>query len=467
ASLYDDCNDADEEILPAASEVCDGKDNNCNSLVDAADTLTGTPTNPGVTYSCQAGGWQITQCPVDQRHCDTNLENGCETDDTALASCRGCDNVCLFACGASDCVEVTQVSAGFFHSCAIDDAGKAACWGKNSESQLGDGGTTQRLEPRLVSLLTGVTGISAGREHSCAIALPSQTVYCWGDDTNEELGNSGAGSSDEPDETSVTLAVDIAAGLSHSCAVRSDGTVYCWGLQANGRLGNICDFLGATCTGTAGPTAVAVGATTSLLDAVEVGVGRLHSCARQSGGTVACWGNNTYGQLGDGTADALSTTARTVSTLSSATALTVGDYHACAVQAGSVYCWGDNVSKQVGQASGSLFNTPQLVPNLTNVIAIGAGSGFTCALTSSQVVSCWGDNTYGQTTASSAAASDTPTAVGLAGVTQLAVGSAHACALAPGSQAWCWGYNSNGQLGNGATNSDSNASPSKVSPLSN
>lgn len=463
ASRFDDCDDSDDETFPLALEICDGKDNNCNDLTDAADSLSGTPTNPGVTYACAGGKWTITQCPVDTRHCDENIQNGCETDDTALATCRSCSRACLYSCGATDCVEAAQVSAGFNHSCLIDSSGKAACFGKNTDSQLGDGGTGRQLAPRAVALLSGVSAISAGKEHTCAIAAPNQSAYCWGDDTNGELGNGAGGDSAQPQLIELTSSTSsIAAGEDHTCAVIS-GAVKCWGSRANGKLGDYCE---ATTCNTSMPTPSSVFYSDfSLLAACSrVGVGREHSCALLTNGTVACWGQNNNGQLGDGSSDAFSSTVRTVSTLTSATDLAVGDYHTCAVQGGKVFCWGKNGTRQLGQPTGDSFNTPQEVPALSGITAVNAGSGFTCALTNANTIKCWGDNSKGQTASGEGTASATLSTLSLTNVTALSTGSQHGCAVAQNNQSWCWGDNTDGQLGNGVTSEQPNPTPTTVKP---
>ena len=195
-------------------------------------------------------------------------------------------------------------------------------------------------------------------------------------------------------------------------------------------------------------------AAANLLNIAAVTAGLSHTCALETSGGVLCWGDNTFGQLGNGTRT-LGTSnpyPRSVSELGSGIkAIAAGDTHTCALTTeGWVKCWGSNAYGQLGDGTTVSQLTPITVTGLiSGVQQIAAGGSHTCALTAAGGVKCWGDLTT------------TPTDVpGLtSGVSAIAAGYMHTCAIvgdaASGGGVQCWGANDTGQLGNGTTTSSS------------
>ena len=216
-------------------------------------------------------------------------------------------------------------------------------------------------------------------------------------------------------------------------------------------------------------------------------VGATHTCTVTNAGVAECWGDNTFGQLGDGQTTGpesceagsnftpCSTSPIGVTGLSSGvTGIATGDYHSCAVtSAGGVVCWGRNDLGQLGNGTTASSTTPVNVVGLgSGVIAISAGGDDTCALTAA-AVKCWGTNAFGelgdgtstgpQVSASGsprmAACSDAPeTVLGLgANVKAVSVGQSspqtgeHASALSASHAVLCWGNLREGQLADGTT----------------
>lgn len=195
-----------------------------------------------------------------------------------------------------------------------------------------------------------------------------------------------------------------------------------------------------------------------------VAASETHTCALTTGGLVRCWGDNTYGQLGDGTLTDRKTPVY-VSGLNQVTAITVGRYHTCALtSAGGVKCWGANGYGQLGNGSNFASLTPVAVSNLANVTAIDAGSYFTCALTSVGGMKCWGYNYYGQLGDGTNTDRPDPVSIFANGISSISAGWAHTCAVTTNDGAKCWGLNGRGQLGLGSTGGQ-HYSPAMVSGL--
>ncbi|SVB87742.1 uncharacterized protein METZ01_LOCUS240596, partial [marine metagenome] len=125
------------------------------------------------------------------------------------------------------------VSNGYYHTCAVLDDGSLYCWGRNYNGQLGDGTTTDIPTPVQVSLPTGRTAssVSNGYYHTCAV-LDDDSLYCWGQNWNGQIGDDTTTDSSTPVEVSLPTgrtASSVATGRYHTCAVLDDGSLYCWG----------------------------------------------------------------------------------------------------------------------------------------------------------------------------------------------------------------------------------------------
>ncbi|MEZ4587907.1 MAG: hypothetical protein R2909_16135 [Gemmatimonadales bacterium] len=185
----------------------------------------------------------------------------------------------------------SSISVGAAHACGIRNDGVVLCWGSNGSGRLGDGTTINRSLPTPITTPIGAaafTSIAAGGAHSCAVDIAGQ-AFCWGAGGSGALGNGSLGGSPNPVLVSGgRVLTSVAAGLNHSCALEAGGAVYCWGANATGQLGD------GTTANRSVPTAVA-----NQLSASMVRLGNAHSCARTAAGSAVCWGLGAQGQLGN------------------------------------------------------------------------------------------------------------------------------------------------------------------------
>jgi alpha-tubulin suppressor-like RCC1 family protein len=356
--------------------------------------------------------------------------------------------VCSGAAASRDppaSASATAITVGVTHACAVTVAGSAKCWGANASGQVGDGTWTERHVPRDVAGLGGgAAAISAGNAVTCAVTTAA-SAKCWGANFNGQVGDGTTVIRNKPVDVSglsdgVTA---ISTGDGSSCALTTAGGVMCWGNNCCGQLGD------GTSIDRHSP--VQVSGLASGVTAIAANGG--YTCALTSSGGVKCWGDNSHGQLGDGTTEERRTPADVSGLTSGVAAITVGGLHTCALtSAGGVKCWGYNSAGALGDGSRTDRYSPVDVSGLSSgVVAIAAGFLHTCAVTSAQGVKCWGYNYFGQLGDGSTEDHLTPVDVsGLAsGVVRLAANGQYSCALTSAGEIKCWGDNSNGQLGDG------------------
>ena len=238
---------------------------------------------------------------------------------------------------------IMTISAGGSSICALTSNGGVKCWGRNSYGQLGDGSTTDRTTPVDVSGLTsGITAIAASGSHTCALTS-NGGVKCWGYNSWSQLGDGGTINRLTPvDVSGLTSGVTaIAAGSSHTCALTSTGGVKCWGSNSSGQLGD-----GSF---TARTTPVDVSMLTSGVTAIVAGDS--HTCALTSNGGVKCWGSNFSGALGNNGRIGSFPNPMDVSGLTSGvTTISAGYSHTCALTStGGVKCWGGELLWKTGR----------------------------------------------------------------------------------------------------------------------
>lgn len=299
-----------------------------------------------------------------------------------------------------------------------------------------------------------LTQVAAGANYSVALGSDGY-VYGWGLNSSGQLGNGTTEATNRPVGAKTPSGLgftQIAAGRDHTVALASDGSIYAWGTNSDGQLGD------GTTTGSSTPVKVATpsGVTFTQVAAGDAGF----TAALDSAGNAYAWGNNEYGQLGDGTTLDSSTVKKVLAPAGvSFTQIAVGGSHVVAVGSdGKTYAWGSNGSGRLGNGTMADSSTPVqvLMPQGVHFTQVSAGGWFSQAIGSDGKSYAWGSNLYGQLGNGGGDNSSTPVQVSTpAGVTFTTVisGYFHAMALDSNGHAYAWGYNRGGQLGNGTTTS--------------
>lgn len=334
---------------------------------------------------------------------------------------------------------IVQVAAGGRHTCARSGAGGLQCWGLNTNGQLGIGSHTRRLVPTpVVGLASGSAAVTAGGTHSCGLST-SGAVKCWGANNQDSIGDGTERLRLTPVNV-IGLGAGVravAAGVDHTCAIDAQGRVLCWGANFDGRLGN-----GETLN--RGEPVLVQGLGSAA--ATAIAVGGSHACALLEGGAVKCWGTNAFGQLGDGSQTTRLGAVDVVGLDSGVVAISAGYYYSCAItSAGRLKCWGENTSGQLGDGSNTHRSTPTDVVGLSSgVQAVASGDQHTCAIVAGGAVKCWGFNFFGlvlgdQSTVDRNVPGDVPALSG--GVVELALGAYASCVRLQDGSVRCWGVN--------------------------
>jgi alpha-tubulin suppressor-like RCC1 family protein len=389
-------------------------------------------------------------------------------------------DMCVPANPAGDCV--AQITGGGQHTCVLEQVGGQGssiwCWGANSSGQLGNGTFTDSAVPVQVPLASfglaandHLAAVTAGSEHTCALTARGQ-VYCWGSNASGQLGvvenfhvpppplvpigNSNVPRHVEFDDP-LDVAVQLAAGASYTCATTVDGHAHCWGANGYGQLGDDTTMSSPT----PGEIVVPI--------AKEIVPGGQHTCILTQDGRLFCVGSNQFGQLGAGSHLRDSLSPVQINAIPSAVHVVAGQQHTCVIRADqSVWCWGNNMFGSVGSgdADAPVFE-PAEVFSATTVVT-GSSAFHTCALTGDHggELWCWGADDTGEIGVPPQAATDgvvnVPTRAVISTVTsRIAIGGAHTCAVTYDGTLWCWGNDDAGQLGNG-TVGDSTFVPQAV-----
>ncbi|KRE33958.1 RCC1 domain-containing protein [Paenibacillus sp. Soil522] len=343
---------------------------------------------------------------------------------------------------------VTMVSTGGSHSLVLKQDGTVWAWGNNYWGALGDGSTTDRYTPVQIKSLKEVDHVAADDSHSLAL-LSDGTVWEWGI-TPPSASWDDPTANPTPAQVTDNLgnkfdsAVAISEGSQHHLALKSDGTVWAWGKNHTGQLGD----------GTRSDEYYTrnIDQVKGLDSVTAISAGAVHNLAIKNDGTVWAWGNNYYGELGDGTTTDRYTPVQ-VNGLDSVIAVAADVSHSLALKSdGTVWVWGKNDHGQLGDGTTTIRTAPVQLSSITDVVYVATGHRYSMAVKSDGTVWAWGENRFGQLGDGSTTDRHTPVQVqGLDSVTAIFAGTWHSLALKSDGTVWAWGWNAYGQLGDRTT----------------
>lgn len=393
---------------------------------------------------------------------------------------------------------VVAVTLGTEATCAILTDARLVCWGQTwslpVNTRVGDVTTAASAVAIPMAVHRRVVSLGAGAVTTCALA-DDGVLTCWGSNAWGQLGSPGSviGDNERANQTGGVpmpgerTAIAVSNAKVHSCAVLDNGQVACWGDGANGKLGyGNTTTIGDNETPAQNPAHGGMVPLPGGASAVAISVGHSHACALLTSGSITCWGNNTWGQLGYGNTNDIGdneTPAQNpvhggltyLPAGRTAVAVAAGDFHTCALlDNGQVTCWGDGAFGKLGYGNTLQITNPSTNPYNGGIVplpgghtatAIAAGQDHTCAVLDNGQVSCWGDAAFGQLGYGNIidiGDNETPAGnpynggiVALpAGRTAVAVATAvaHTCATLDDGTVSCWGYAGSGRLGYGNLN---------------
>jgi alpha-tubulin suppressor-like RCC1 family protein len=412
----------------AGFDDCDGvAANGCEANLDN-DVLNCASCGRGCARShasgvCVRGQCAIGTCDPGYADCNTSFPDGCEAKlDNDPGACGRCGNACAAGrtCSQGQCLEASRVVSGpaSRHACAILSDNSLRCWGNDDYGQIGDNATCSgagscvtasavQVEGNLVD----VAAVATGEKHTCAVTR-SGVVSCWGSNASGQLGL-GSDTSTRPIPQQLTAfsgssrVTSLTAGANHTCALTNDGAVWCWGDNSSGQVGN-----GSPSATVTTPTPVVGG--DAGVSIVSLAAGAAHTCAARADGQVLCWGDDSKGQLGDSGAAPDS----------------------CGSGASAAPC----------------ARAPVTMATINDGVNVACGGDFTCVIRHNGFTEwCTGDGALGQLGNGGTSGSAVPVQLanpgGLGQLSSPQAGGSHACSLlATNATLWCWGSNARDQL---------------------
>ena len=373
--------------------------------------------------------------------------------------------VATIACGdpAGPSLPMTPVPAtlavGAGHACRLSADEVLRCWGRGSEGQLGRGGFVSAPAPPDAAFdAAAFRSVVAGRAHTCALDAAG-AAWCWGANDRGQLGIGPADlvacgvASCSPVPAPVVGGHHfsmLAAGDQFTCGLEPAGGAWCWGLGDAGQLGQTItgDCEGNRCS----VVPLRVQGTQRL---TTLSAGLAHVCGLAADGTAVCWGYNDQGQLGRGD-QASSPVPAPVSSAERFVQVSAGGLHTCALTSrGAAWCWGADA---LGAGASVLESAvPVAVAGGGPWVRVEAGRVSTCAIRMDRLVDCWGTNLSGEMGfpeeeihrlfPSPRRADSGRRLESIAGKYQTY------CATDAGGEVWCWGAGAQGQLGSGTVDS--------------
>ncbi|MEM9193233.1 MAG: MopE-related protein [Myxococcota bacterium] len=417
-----DCDDTTDEVSPVAPELCNSRNDDCDTMTD--EGASAFCALPNATAACTMGSCDVAMCDAGFDNCDGMSATGCNLSTVAdPMNCGGCGVLCdsmTESCINSACQGVAEIAIGArYNGCIRTTRGDVRCWGANGAGQLGDGTFSPSLSAvtvinaatllplaNIVDVELQKSSVSTPFEDGAACAIQmGGNLFCWG--TGDEAMTTSP--VDQPrafQVTGVSNVTDVAIGLRHTAVINSLGEVWSWGDNASGQLGRGDAIDSATPVRMeadddgAGPMAPS-----AITDALEVHAGGNFTCVLRSGPVpLSCVGTNNNLELGvpgGGTSQVAVPTAVSLPAGVTISKLTVGLFHACILRSdGQVDCWGNNRSNEAGATSGNSRLPGAISGPPPNINDVWAGMQSTCVRymnpMTGATLACWGSRRRGQ-----------------------------------------------------------------------
>lgn len=342
-------------------------------------------------------------------------------------------------CFATEGIYAQQIATGY-HSLVVKTDGTLWTWGRNNYGQLGNGTTDDSHIPS--KMMDGVSQVAVSSYHSLAVNTDG-TLWAWGRNNSGQLGNGTSGS-----DTNILTPVKImdgvahvAAGSYHSLAVKTDGSLWAWGYNYYGQLGN-----GTSGSGTNVSTPV------KIMDGVaQVAAGSSHSLAVKTDGSLWAWGYNYDGQLGNGTSGSGTNVSTPVKIMDGVSKIYAGNSHSLAIKTdGSLWAWGSNGSFRLGDGTNTNRPTPVKIMDGVKMASGGAVNTFILK-TDGSLWACGAIDYVGKLQTGTSWAIATPIEI-MNGVSEVASQGYNTICVTTDGEVMAWGDNAYGQLGTPYTN---------------
>ncbi|CDG34935.1 dockerin type I cellulosome protein [Acetivibrio thermocellus BC1] len=344
---------------------------------------------------------------------------------------------------------VIQFESGFAHSVLLKKDGTVWVLGNNGKGQLGLPEVSAVNEPVMINGLSGIKSVAAGREHTLALQEDG-TLWAWGNNYSLQLIEYMERDPDTKERfTSIPIKVEthsdikyVAAKFSRTLIVKNDGTVWLYSLPPINTSSD-AEYMPWEIKG--------------FGDIKMADIGTGHIVVLREDGTVWTWGENVWGQLGNGWQQHhnihtyIYFEPNQAKNLSDIVSIAAGDAHSVALKSdGTVWTWGSNFNGELGNGTTTYILEPKKVEGLEDIVAIDAGIGHTVALKADGTVWVWGKNSYGQLGNGTTMRSTVPIQVeGLEGIVAIQAGMECTIAYKNDGTVWAWGKNDFGQLGDG------------------